>query len=226
MNPNLAISPQELSLEQELSELIQQLRAAKQSIPIDIQLVSELESKIFTKIDTYLRMSLKPVMAKVFGPDVYREGSSVQFTVMLNDLFVKILGRYSEEALRMETARDLRNWCSCALRHQMLDYVRQKKNRHQLLNDIAPMYEAQRKHFRDRFGEHFDDCLTVIECWSNGDDTMKNSYAKLLELHYVFGMTWDETCENMNVSKSTFYRLRAEAIAALKMIFDPNSSTE
>jgi len=223
---NPQISEDEASLEQTLDNLIQDLRVAKNAKPIDPDRIGKIESEIFTRIDSYLRMSLKPVMAKTFGPGVYRDGSSVQFTLILNDLFVKILKRYHVEELRMETARDLRNWCSSVIRHQMLDYVRQKQNQDKLLKDIAPMYEAQREHFRNRFGEHFDDLLHRIEEWSSSDDPDQKLYAKQLELHYVFGMTWDETCDTMNISKTTFYRLRDEAITVLKDAFNPNSATE
>jgi RNA polymerase sigma factor (sigma-70 family) len=223
---NPQISEDEASLEQTLDNLIQDLRVAKNAKPIDPDRIGKIESEIFTRIDSYLRMSLKPVMAKTFGPGVYRDGSSVQFTLMLNDLFVKILDRYHVEELRMETARDLRNWCSSVIRHQMLDYVRQKQNQDKLLKDIAPMYEAQRNHFRNRFGEHFDDLLHRIEEWSSSDDPDQKLYAKLLELHYVFGMTWDETCDTMNISKSTFYRLRDNAITALNDALNPNSASE
>lgn len=226
MKFNPPISDVEASLEQTLDNLIQDLRVAKNAKPIDTDRIGRIESEIFKLIDSYLRMSLKPVMAKTFGPGVYRDGSSVQFTLMLNELFVKILDRYHVEELRMETARDLRNWCSSVIRHQMLDYVRQKQNRDKLLKDIAPMYDAQREHFRNRFGEHFDDCLRMIDDWSSSEVPDQKLHAKLLELHYVFGMTWVETCDTMNVSKSTFYRLRDDAITAFKDAFNPNSATE
>lgn len=212
--------------EQQLTELIQQFRTATNATPVNTEEVNRIEAQIFELIAVYLRKAIKPMLAKTFGKGVYstREDSSVRFSVMLNDLFVKILDKERGAALRLETAKHLRNWCSRVIVNQMIDLIRKRKSRQQVLQDLAPLYDLRKAAFAKRFGETFDDFLELISDWQRHPNARLREYAWLLELHYVMGMSWREVCEVMAMPKSTFFDTRRRAIEAAKRLLNPDDT--
>lgn len=210
--------------EQLLTQLIQQFKQAT-SVPVpDSDEVDRIEQQIFDLIAIYLRSALKPVLAKTFGKGVYstREDSSVRFSVMLNDLFVKILDKERGAALRVETAKHLRNWCSRVIVNQMIDHIRKRKAQEQILQDVAYLYDMRRAAFSSRFGDTFDDFLELISDWYRNPNVRLREYAWLLELHYLMGMSWREVCEVMAMPKTTFFDTRKRAIDSVKRMLNPD----
>jgi hypothetical protein len=197
----------ELNREQAITQLLDLRRTELQTHPVYQPKIDRIDRQIVEQLDGYLRLSLLPVMAKMFGPQVFRQNndSSVRFTVMLNELFVKILrGRADME--KKEDARHLRNWCSTAIRNQMLNHVSQKSNRSTLFQSIAPLYEAQQSHFEKRFGgDTFDRALMILESWATGSDDKKKQFAAILELHYLMGVPWDGVCDALDFGRSKFF---------------------
>jgi DNA-directed RNA polymerase specialized sigma24 family protein len=211
--------------EQQLTELIQQFKRAT-SLPVpNSDEVNRIEQQIFELIAIYLRTALKPVLAKTFGKGVYsmREDSSVRFSVMLNDLFVKILDKERGAALRVETAKHLRNWCSRVIVNQMIDHIRKRKAQEQILQEVAYLYDMRRAAFSSRFGDTFDDFLELISDWYRNPNVRLREYAWLLELHYVMGMSWREVCEVMAMPKTTFFDTRKRAIDSVKRLLNPDA---
>jgi DNA-directed RNA polymerase specialized sigma24 family protein len=210
--------------EQRLTELIQQFRLATSQPGMNAEEVNQIESQIFELIAVYLRTAIKPMLAKTFGKGVYstREDSSVRFSVMLNDLFVKILDKERGAALRVETAKHLRNWCSRVIVNQMIDLIRKRKAREQTLHDLSGLYEIRKSAFSRRFGETFDDFLEIISDWYRHPNPRLREYAWLLELHYVMGMSWREVCDVMAMPKSTFFETRRRAIDSVKRLLNPD----
>ncbi|MFN7734058.1 MAG: RNA polymerase sigma factor [Pirellula sp.] len=215
------------AVEQELTDLIRQFNEAMGADPVDPAVVQSIEVKIFEVIAVYLRMALKPTLARVFGKGVYssREDSSVRFSAMLNDLFVKILDKEKHVALRLATAKHLRNWCSRVVVNQMIDHVRRKKVESRALSDIAPLYDVRKSAFSTRFGETFDDFLEIIQDWYRHPDEEVRQDAWLLELHYVMGMNWQEVCDVMGLPKTTFYEVRKKALERMKRLLNPSGSS-
>jgi len=210
--------------EHQLTCLIQQFKQATSGPTPDSEEVNRIEQQIFELIAIYLRTALKPVLAKTFGKGVYsmREDSSVRFSVMLNDLFVKILDKERGAALRLETAKHLRNWCSRVIVNQMIDHIRKRKAQEQVLQDVAYLYDMRRAAFASRFGDTFDDFLELISDWYRNPNVRLREYAWLLELHYVMGMSWREVCEVMAMPKTTFFDTRKRAIDSVKRMLNPD----
>lgn len=219
--------PSEDQVERDLTELIRQFHEAMGADPVDPKLVQSIEAKIFEVIAVYLRMVLKPTLARVFGKGGYssREDSSVRFSAMLNDLFVKILDKEKHVALRLATAKHLRNWCSRVVVNQMIDHIRRKKVEGKALSDIAPLYDVRRSAFSTRFGETFDDFLEIIQDWYRHPDDEVRQDAWLLELHYVMGMDWQEVCDVMGLPKTTFYEVRKKALERVRKLLNPSGSS-
>ncbi len=222
-NPFMA-HPSEDQVEHELTELIRQFHEAVGASPVDPAVVQGIEARIFEVIAVYLRMVLKPTLAKVFGKGVYssREDSSVRFSAMLNDLFVKILDKEKHVALRLATAKHLRNWCSRVVVNQMIDHIRRKKVEGKAMSDIASLYDICRSAFSTRFGEKFDDFLGIIQDWYRHPDESVRQDAWLLELHYVMGMNWQEVCDVTGLPKSTFYEVRKKALDRIQRLLNPS----
>jgi RNA polymerase sigma factor (sigma-70 family) len=219
---------EERNAEATLSALLVQFRAATDEIR-----ASEIEREIMPILARYLQLSLRPVMASMLGPEMSRKGKgdSRGFTVLLNNFFVKLLASGPDELWRLETARDLRMWAARVMVNLFIDHHRQKRRRQEILRDgIGPLYEIRKRHFEKSFPEGFDkfiDMLDVKEKLSELPDEER----RLLELHYLVGMSWredreddvrwqdegrlQETAEQLGMSKSTFFRVKANAIKRL-----------
>jgi RNA polymerase sigma factor (sigma-70 family) len=145
---------------------------------------------------------------------------------MLNDLFVKILEKEKHIALRLSTARHLRNWCSRVIVNQMIDHIRREKVKERAFSEIAPLYDMRKSMYSTRFGESFDNILAVIQEWQDSPHESLQQYATLLKLHYVIGLNWQEVCDVMGLPKSTFYDVRNRAIERLKQELNPDERSE
>jgi len=180
----------------------------------------EFERRILELIDRYFRMAIRPVMAKIFGHEVLRQDqdSSLRYTEMMNSFFVKVLASRPDEMWRATTARDLRNWASTVMANHMRDYLRRKKRGREILNDeIAPLYEIRKRHFEKRFQDRFDDFLELLD---SEMQSLPDSQRRLLKLHYLDGLNWEETATELGLSKSEFYRQRDAALECLRHEFD------
>lgn len=210
-------SEREIDLKERISILLDRLRDTSKAPGVDKEIFRAIESEILGLLDSYLRESLLPVIAKMFGPQVYQKknDSSLRFTVMMHELFIKILEGRSDLS-RFEDGRHLRNWCSQVIRNQMLNHIHQKQQRHENFQAIAPLYDAHKSHFEKRFGsDTYDRALLVIEKWENGDDQRLERYAAILSLHYIMGASWDEVCESLAIGRTTFYDQREAALEQL-----------
>lgn len=231
----------ENKLSLQISSLLDRLREANGEIPIDTEAIRAIESEIVSLLDGYLRESLLPVMAKMFGPQVYRKDrdSSACFTAMMNELFIKILNRRTEsgsegsksegsnseefkktELTKFDDARHLRNWCSRVIRNQMLNHLRTKQQRRESFQAIAPLYEAQKAHFEGGLGrgkgiDTYDRALLIIDSWENSKDPVLQRYAAILGLRYILGASWEEVCEALNIRRTKAFdecKLAKEAL--------------
>lgn len=218
-------NPNEEQIEQRLTDLIRQFQEIEARRPVDVQAIGETEKKIFDAIAEYLSLVLRPTLARVFGSGVVSssEDSGVRFSAMLNDLFIKILEKEKQVALRLSTARHLRNWCSRVIVNQMIDYMRREKVKERALADIAPLYDIRKRTYSTRFGESFDDILEVIQDWRDSPHENLRQYETLLKLHYIIGLSWHEVCDVMGLPKSTFYEVRNRAIERLKQELNPEA---
>jgi ribosomal protein L17 len=217
VEPNIVQTEQEIDLQQKVSVLLDRLRDANSKTPIDPLAIQSIESEIIGLLDGYLRESLLPVVAKMFGPQVYRKDrdSSARFTVMMNELFVKLLQSRSE-LTRFEDARHLRNWCSRVIRRQMLNHIKKKQKREEIFQAIAPLYEAQKSHFEKRFGiDTYDRALAIIESWEKSPYHERRLHAALLSQHYILGASWDEVGDALGIGRTVFYEQRNAAVEAL-----------
>ena len=206
-------SPEELSDEARLGKLLDKYRAES-----DETERKKIEQEIIELIDHYFRLSLRPVMAMLFGPQMLAsgEGNSEGFTVLLYDFFEKVLATRPDEIWRARTARDLRNWSSTVMANQMRDYLRRKKLGQEIKNDvIKPWYEQRERHFEKRFPERFDAFIEWLDC-KEALGKLPQEQRRLLQIHYLDGMTWEETAEELGLSKSAFFRQREAALKRLR----------
>lgn len=220
--------PREVQIEQRITELIHQFHECKARHPDDVQATRDIEKQIFDAIAEYLSLVLRPTLTRVFGNSVVSptQDSSFRFSAVLNDLFVKILDREKHAALRLSTAKHLRSWCSRVIVNQMIDHIRRKKVEDRALSEIAPLYDIRKSMYTTRFGESFDDILGIIEDWNENANENLRQYAKVLELHYIIGMSWREVCDELEMPKSTFYEVRDRAIERLKELLNPGGRSE
>jgi len=55
-----------------------------------------------------------------------------------------------------------------------------------------------------------------LNAWQAGADSILQGYATLLQRHYLDGMSWEETADELGVSNSTFFRERDAALERLR----------
>lgn len=180
-----------------------------------------LEGELFALVDANLRRALKPLIARTFGPGVYREGDSLQFTAYMNEFFTKVLDRRSDGFWQARTLTDLRRYASVAITNLMRDYIKRKAHGEVILRELAPLVEDRQQRFRDRFRFELDDSVfTLLEGWRTGEDPKRRLMADFLTHRYIDGMSYDDIARQLGLETKAAYRLRDEAIRTLQKVFE------
>ena len=186
----------------------------------------ELEKPILDSAYHYLRESLRLTLAKKFGPQVLSTANSIQFTVQLNEFFLKIFNSNNSRnaILEAKTPRDARNWASAVIANQMKNCLARQTNGQKIQAEygyMIPLIELRRAHAEERFGD-LAAMLDVLEHWRNSHDTDEVQWGSLLETHYINGSTWQDTAAFLSGGDPNYYKsdkflqLRERAVIAMR----------
>lgn len=180
-----------------------------------------IERQIIELVDHYFRQALRPVMTRVFGAGVARSDcdTSVRYTTMVHDFFVKVLEKRPDAFWKARTARDLRTWASVVMRNQMLDYLSRRRRGTHILQEMAPLIEQRQQHFEERFQLDFEETLNTLNAWELSEDRDRRLFALVLRHRYVDGMPYDQIADQIGYDRGELkplYRLRDQAVKALQ----------
>lgn len=183
-------------------------------------------------VNTYLRLVLHPILLARFPQKVSRPqksgrektpvGQINQFTQLLNDFFVKVLSKFDDPFWRKTSAIELRNYASIAISNGGIRDALRRRSKQENLGE-----EGLSNNFEDQLaieivarfkGTRIDpaDAMEIINRWQTEGDNVQQNHARILRLFYVAGMSMEEVQHDMNLTQSTAYRRRDEAIKAVR----------
>ena len=176
----------------------------------------KLREEILTIVDRHFRRNLKPMMTKLFGKEVLQENAEIQFTCMLNDFFVKILGSNPDEFWKAKTTRSLTTWSSVVLANLFRDTLRRRKAGRKVLSNFEQLVKKRQEHFERQIGIKLERALEELDRWEQSDDEELSQMAAVIRHRYIDGMKYPEIAEQMLIDTETLNRLRDKAMERLR----------
>ncbi|MEM7785239.1 MAG: hypothetical protein AAF939_21485 [Planctomycetota bacterium] len=127
-------------------------------------------------------------------------GVVAQFTELLNDFFVEVLGKDDSVWWKLETPIELRNYATRALINRAISKIRRQEKFIPVGDDkVTEMFHAQvAQEICSRFRSNDinpEKALELIQRWDEGDDELFRKYALVLRLTFVAAMK-DHQIEN------------------------------
>lgn len=183
-------------------------------------------------VDTYFRIVLHPILLSRFPHEVSRRQAAVsqktpvnvmsQFTQLLNDFCVQVLSKFDDPFWRKTSAIELRDYASIAISNRGIRDALRRRSKQERLGD-----DGLHSRFEDQLAQEIDkrfngtgidpaDALEIINRWQAKGDTTQQDQARILRLFYVAGMSMEEVQHDMNLSQSTAYRRREQALQAVR----------
>lgn len=196
----------------------------------------KLEKQLFGLIVPWYRRALPGLLTKLFGPAVVnpKRDNPERITNQLNRFVEHMLEKRPDQFWRAKSAKLLRQFISVANKNLMIDVLRKEQRRRkreevrpnesfdQDINDaqLENFYADRVRHLR-KSGEmegyiEIEVLLKELDAWTNGADLKFQQYAKVLDLHYFDGQTWDSVAVELNISRSEVFDIRKEALDELK----------
>lgn len=178
-----------------------------------------LEQQVLELIDAHLRGELKQFLLGKLGAGAEL---ALRYTELVNEFFVRVLKTRPDRFWQMRTLRDLRNYVSWALTNQVRDALRRKKRERAALAAleeqavIAELAELRRDHFERHHRLDFEFALRVVEEWLGSNNLELVRRALLLRHRYVGGMTYEDIAEQLGITVSEAYQLKARALGGLR----------
>jgi DNA-directed RNA polymerase specialized sigma24 family protein len=127
--------------EARLAELLRQRRGLSAG---ETDAATRLERDIVDLVYRHLHDALRPQFLKRYGPLVDVRHASTRFTELLNEFFVKVLGRFPDALARLATARELRAYVSWAMTNLICDHLRRAQHERsgdeELLGHLVPRH--------------------------------------------------------------------------------------
>jgi hypothetical protein len=153
--------------------------------------------------EEHLRKRMKAIMFQLFGPQIAKDGS-LRFTVLWNDLLVKVLKSGRLKAPEGDVIRSLTSYFSNVLANQARDYLRRRKRLGKILDDeIKPLVELREKYLRENYDIDLEFLLEKVEEWENSGESVGMS----LRLRYIDGMTYEQIARvRWDVSSTSIHR--------------------
>jgi RNA polymerase sigma factor (sigma-70 family) len=164
--------------------------------------------------DEHMRRSMKAIMFKIFGSQIATDGS-LRFTVLWNDVLVKVLKSGKLKAPEGDVIRSLTAYFSDALANQARDYLRRRKRFGKILDDeIKPLVEMREKYLKDNYNIDIDLLLEKVDEWETAGDVV----GTVLRLRYIDGMTYEQIAEATGLSRDQVKRILAKGKERLQDI--------
>ncbi len=164
--------------------------------------------------EEHLRRSMKAIMLKLFGPQIANDGS-LRFTVLWNDVLVKVLKSGRLQAPEGDVIRNLTSYFSTVLANQARDYLRRRKRFGKILDDeIKPLVELREKYLMENYSIDLEYLLEKVSEWEKAGDVV----GTVLRLRYIDGMTYEQIAEATDLSRDQVKRILANGKEHLKNI--------
>jgi RNA polymerase sigma factor (sigma-70 family) len=210
--------------DEQLIQLLNDLYAANQAVasspdPKEIPKAAkeQLElarNNLVSWCEAHLRHSMRAIMVRLFGSQVTKDGS-LRFTVLWNDVLVKVLKSGKLKAPEGDVIKSLTSYFSSALANQARDYLRRRKSHSKILDDhIKPLVEQRECYLKENYGIHIELLLEMAEKWENAG----NCLGTALRLRYIDGMTYEQIGEALALSRDSVKRVLADGRKRLKDI--------
>jgi len=164
--------------------------------------------------DEHMRRSMKAIMFKLFGSQIAKDGS-LRFTVLWNDVLVKVLKSGKLKAPEGDVIRNLTAYFSNALANQARDYLRRRKRFGKILDDeIKPLVEMREKYLMDNYNINLEFLLENVAEWETAGEVV----GTVLRLRYIDGMTYEQIAEATGLSRDQVKRILANGRERLQNI--------
>jgi hypothetical protein len=200
-----AVSQPDQKADEQLIQLLNDLYSANEAlnayqnnneIPKAVKDQLELaRNNLVRWCEDHLRISMKAIMIRLFGSQIAKDGS-LRFTVLWNDVLVKVLKSGKLKAPEGDVIKSLTSYFSSALANQARDYLRRRKSHSKILDD------------------HIKLLLEMAEKWAKAGD----STGTALRLRYIDGMTYEQIAEALGLSRDQVKHSLAEGRKRLKDI--------
>jgi RNA polymerase sigma factor (sigma-70 family) len=164
--------------------------------------------------EEHMRRSMKAIMFKLFGPQIAKDGS-LRFTVLWNDVLVKVLKSGRLMAPEGDVIRSLTSYFSNVLANRARDYLRRRKRFGKILDDeIKPLVELREKYLMENYNIDFEFLLENVDEWENAGEVA----GRVLRLRYIDGMTYEQIAEETELSRDQVKRILANGRERLRNI--------
>jgi DNA-directed RNA polymerase specialized sigma24 family protein len=205
--------------EQRLAELLKRRRELNGR---DEDEDKRVERDIVDIIYRHLYDALRPQFLARYGATVGEAHPGTRFTDLLNEFFVRVLTRFPDALARLNTAKDLRGYVAQSLTNLMRDHLGRAKHERSGNDELLAclIEERQQQLQRDCPEVEFDEVMARLAAWSQGDPRHRR-LAEILQRQYVSGDDADTVQRDLGISRSAFFRLRAEAFRELRRDLQP-----
>jgi RNA polymerase sigma factor (sigma-70 family) len=207
--PDQKADEQLIQLLNDLYSANEALRAYQNNNEIPKAVKDQLElarNNLVRWCEDHLRISMKAIMIRLFGSQIAKDGS-LRFTVLWNDVLVKVLKSGKLKAPEGDVIKSLTSYFSSALANQARDYLRRRKSHSKILDDhIKPLVEQRERYLKENYGIHIELLLEMAEKWAKAGD----STGTALRLRYIDGMTYEQIAEALGLSRDRVKHFLAE----------------
>ncbi len=216
-NGGNTVSAPEQRADEQLIKILNDLHTANEEFnhntSSDMQVAKQLDdrlvdarNKLAEWCENHLKINLKAIMFRAFGPQIGKEGS-LRFTVLWNDVLVKVLSSGSLKSPEGDVIKSLTSYFSTALANQARDYLKRRKRFGKILDDaIKPLVEQRERYLQETYNIDFEFLLEKAQEWENASDQC----GRALRLRYVDGMKYEEIAEEMGLSRDQVKRTLAK----------------
>lgn len=169
---------------------------------------------IIAEIEPYFRKVLRPELARKFSRSA--QDTSVRYSMMVNEFFAEVLKKESVQFWQAESLGALKAFASTVISNDIRDVLRRQKKRGALCEDaLDELASSRAEHFRGKVDIDLEWALGRWQEWDDRKDPWP-ARARVLRYRYVDGMDYDEIAAQEGVPKKVIYRIKEEAIAALR----------
>ncbi|QDU69308.1 ECF-type sigma factor [Engelhardtia mirabilis] len=164
----------------------------------------------------YFDRELRPVLRQIDSRT--SDQTSVQYSVLVNEFFARVLAREDDPLLRLESKRELVRWASVCTANLLRDVLRRRRSTPLEHDSLVEFADGRAEHFRRKHGLDLEPALDELERWDGRAEPWP-ARATVLRHRYIDGLTYDEIAAQMGTEKKAAMRLKEAAIEALRERF-------
>lgn len=170
--------------------------------------------RICAAVAAYFRETLRPALARRFGSSA--QDTSVRYSVMVNEFFTMVLDKKPDAFWRAKSLRALRAFASTVIANDIRDVLRRQRRREAIGEDeLDELATARAAHLRWKHDLDLEQALGRLELWERRGPPWPQR-AVVIRHRYIDGMNYDEIAQQEGCDKKQIYRLKEEAITALR----------